>query len=211
MKFDFLLAVAHPCESLGRFEELGRPICYTGLGKINACIALLSELNHFSTRGKAPKAVINLGTVGSGDETSGCVMQVVRFVQRDMLCTPLADEPYKTPLDIDDPGYIDVASIPNFLDPVICGSGDSFVNSDILKLQTGPKPPWSVVDMEGYALARVCRSLDIPFFSIKYVTDSGKVSDWEAMLDSASKTLATFALLIIERLKNIPEKQFRQN
>ena len=63
-----------------------------------------------------------------------------------------------------------------------CGSGDSFV--------TGPPPlACDLVDMEAYALSKVCYLENIPFLSIKYVTDGGDDSahrDWTDNLPRAA-------------------------
>ena len=36
-----------------------------------------------------------------------------------------------------------------------------------------------VVDMEAYALAKVCHKTGIDFISFKYITDDGNADDWE--------------------------------
>jgi len=56
----------------------------------------------------------------------------------------------------------------------LCSSGDSFADGDE---QFG-----NVVDMEAYALAKVCYIYNIPFISFKYITDdadSNAGDDWE--------------------------------
>ena len=59
-----------------------------------------------------------------------------------------------------------------------CGTGDCFVED---KSQYYGE----VVDMEGYALAKVCHNYDIPFISFKYITDGADErahEDWEKNL-----------------------------
>ena len=59
-----------------------------------------------------------------------------------------------------------------------CGTGDCFVED---KSQYYGE----VVDMEAYALAKVCYNYDIPFISFKYITDGADEQaheDWEANL-----------------------------
>ena len=71
----------------------------------------------------------------------------------------------------------------------ICGTGDSF--------ETGlPKVPCNLVDMEGYALAKVCKKLDVRLISVKYITDGANDTahlDWEEnLLLGAQKLLALY-------------------
>jgi len=63
-----------------------------------------------------------------------------------------------------------------------CGSGDNFVmGHDVFDCD--------VLDMEAYALAKVCALEGIPFLSIKYVTDGGDHqanADWTRNLPLAA-------------------------
>ena len=48
-----------------------------------------------------------------------------------------------------------------------------------------PKVPCQLVDMEGYALAKVCKKLDVRLISVKYITDDANDTahlDWEENL-----------------------------
>ena len=59
-----------------------------------------------------------------------------------------------------------------------CGSGDSFV-------EDRTQYYGEVVDMEAYALAKVCYNYKIPFVSFKYITDGADEQaheDWEKNL-----------------------------
>ena len=59
-----------------------------------------------------------------------------------------------------------------------CGTGDSFVED---KSQYYGE----VVDMEAYALAKVCTYYAVPFISFKYITDGADEQaheDWETNL-----------------------------
>ena len=56
-----------------------------------------------------------------------------------------------------------------------------------------------LVDMEGYALAKVCRKLDVRLISVKYITDGADDSahlDWEEnLLLGAQKLLNLYQTL----------------
>ena len=60
-----------------------------------------------------------------------------------------------------------------------CASGDSFVNN-----RNSPYTDY-VIDMEAYALAKVCWKRNVDFISFKYITDGANESsgkDWESNL-----------------------------
>ena len=65
-----------------------------------------------------------------------------------------------------------------------------FVDRDMQKLVE-----LDVVDMEAYAQALVCRAKNVPFISVKYVTDiigQNSVKHWEDKLADARKGLGEF-------------------
>ena len=64
------------------------------------------------------------------------------------------------------------------------------------KIQSG-----DVIDMEAYALAKVCRSYGIPFVSFKYITDGADGDagiDWE---QNVSKGIVKFKQKILSLVK----------
>ena len=70
----------------------------------------------------------------------------------------------------------------------VCNTGDSFL-TELLDVQG------DVVDMEAYAQAMVCRAKEVPFISVKYVTDiigQNSVKHWEDKLADARKGLGEF-------------------
>ena len=86
----------------------------------------------------------------------------------------------ETPFEDDIPLMLDFGITPynNIKRRATCGSGDSFV-------EDRTQYYGEVVDMEAYALAKVCHKRDIPFVSFKYITDGADEQaheDWEANL-----------------------------
>lgn len=78
----------------------------------------------------------------------------------------------------------------------ICNTGDGFLTE--LTHVTG-----DVVDMEAYAQAFVCRSKEIPFISVKYVTDiigQNSVKHWEDKLADARQGLSHYFNVLKERI-----------
>jgi adenosylhomocysteine nucleosidase len=69
------------------------------------------------------------------------------------------------------------------LPAAVCGSGDSFATAGI-------DMPCAVVDMEAYALAKVCRCEKARFACAKYVTDGADhaaADDWRRNVHKAAE------------------------
>jgi adenosylhomocysteine nucleosidase len=172
-------------ESRGRLEALHAPLLFTGVGKVNATMALTRRLTELRHAGAPLPLVINLGTAGSRTLAAGSLVACHRFTQRDMDVTALGFPRGTTPFD-DAPPVIECARYFAELPNVTCSTGDSFA--------TDAHPiDGDVVDMEAYALARVCRSEGVDFACAKFITDGADgnaANDWSAALDVAARALA---------------------
>jgi len=181
--------MALPLESGGALEQLGVPLLYTGVGKINAVHVLTRELVRRAARGEpAVELVLNLGTAGSPVFPAGTLLECTRFVQRDMDASPLGFAVGETPFDAHPPVLEHAARFAH-LESAACGSGDDFcVTHDALH--------YEVVDMEAYALAKVCHMEGVPFACVKYITDGAKdessAGEWRRTAHTAGERLAEF-------------------
>ncbi len=136
---------------------------HTGAGKINATYNLTKLIDD-----KKPKEIINFGTAGAITKKLSGIIECTKFYQRDMDVTSLMGLKIgQTPFDdineiiITDKGYS-------------CGTGDSFVTGSI-PIQV------DVVDMEAYALAKVCKLEKINFRCFKFISDNADElanTDW---------------------------------
>lgn len=158
-------------ESNGLVEETGAKVIYTGVGKVNATYILMKYLA--GHKGEMP-LVINMGTAGSGRFDTGSLVASRHFVQRDMDVTGLGFRHGETPFETY-PMMIEFGQIFPDLPHGICGSGDSFLQ--------GPSPvPCDIIDMEAYALAKICYLQSVPFACVKYITDGADKTahlDWQ--------------------------------
>ena len=155
-------------------------IYYTGVGKINASIKTLEIIRDYS-----PTQVINYGTAGSLNKKLKGLVEVTQFFQRDMDATPLGFKIGQTPFD-------EIEEINFGSAGYSCGTGDSFVT------QT-PKLKTDLVDMEAYAIAKICYLKDIKFKCFKYISDNadeGANNDWIKNVSIGKK-------LFIERMRNL--------
>ena len=177
-----LVVMALPEESNGVFEAAGVPVLYCGVGKVNAARALTRELARHAHAGAAMPTVVNFGTAGSRRHDAHRLLACDRFVQRDMdvrgLGFPLGVTPFE-----DAPACLEFPPVFTGLPQAVCGSGDSFA-TDEAGIEC------DVVDMEAYALAKVCWFERARFACVKYVTDGadqGAAHEWQSNVHKAAQ------------------------
>jgi adenosylhomocysteine nucleosidase len=176
-----LIVMALPQESRGRLEAAGAALLYTGVGKVNAAASLARRLAEIRAAGEPLPLVVNLGTAGSRRLAVHTLAVCNRFAQRDMDVSGLGFPPGVTPFD-EAPAIIEFAPVLPQFEQHTCSTADSFATH--LHAVAG-----DVVDMEAFALARVCLADGARFACAKYVTDGADVDSathWEAALDAAS-------------------------
>jgi len=176
-----LVVMALEIESQGLFAARRVPVLYTGVGKINATLALCRKLAQYRAARREPPRVLNLGTAGSRHFDRGALVECHHFVQRDMDVSALGFAPGHTPFD-DIPARLEFPRSFADLPAGVCGSGDSF--------ETGvPRVGCEVIDMEAYALAKVCQIESLRFACAKYITDGADhtaADDWQNNLNAAA-------------------------
>ncbi|MEW6645208.1 MAG: 5'-methylthioadenosine nucleosidase [Pseudomonadota bacterium] len=146
----------------------GVQVVFSGVGKINTAInttvALLKS---------KPTLVVNYGTCGKINPRLHGLVEISEVIQRDMMAMPLAPRGV-TPLSDDD------AVLASGHGTAVCGTGDSFVTAN---------DPWliehkvDVVDMELFAIARVCKQFGVAWRAFKFITDEANDTahdDWNA-------------------------------
>ena len=151
----FLAAIKEETVGLDYFNHIG-------VGKINATYNTLRLI-----QAHKPKIIINYGTAGALNHKIKGIVECTKFYQRDMDVRSLDFELGETPFDkikeiiISENGYS-------------CGTGDSFVNK---RIDTAV----DVVDMEAYAIAKVCKLENIEFRCFKFISDNADKNsnvDW---------------------------------
>ena len=164
-KNEVLIVCALEAETQGQLEDWN--VLYTGVGKINATMNLVDRLSDYNY--VKPKLIINYGTAGSHKYNKGEFVDCTRFRQRDMDVSVLGFKRGETPFEKTPPTMIEMETDFN---PIgkneICNTGDSFVK-DGKEYTQGFQS--EVLDMEAYALAKVCYHYNVPFISFKYITD----------------------------------------
>ena len=145
---------------------------FLGVGKINATIQTTELINKFK-----PKEIINFGTAGSLNNKLNGIIECTKFYQRDMDCRGLLNFKLgQTPFD-------KINEIIYSENGYSCGSGDNFVTTKI-------EMDVDVVDMEAYAIAKVCSIKGVKFRCFKFISDNADKSadnDWNENLKIAAK------------------------
>ena len=163
----FVAAIKEETVGLDYFKHIG-------VGKINATYNILKLIQIYK-----PKIIINYGTVGAINTKLKGIVECTKFYQRDMNVRVLDFKLGETPFDkvkeiiISDSGYS-------------CGTGDSFVNQKI-------EMEVDVVDMEAYAIAKVCMLENIEFKCFKYISDNADENannDWNTNLTLGAEAFA---------------------
>ena len=162
------LIIALPEESEG-IE--GYSIYLSGCGKVNATIATMEAID------AGAKKIINYGTAGAVGNISGLV-EVTGYVDRDMDVRPLGFRLGQTPFE---------EGIRIGRKVLVVGSGDSFAVGK-------PEIECDIVDMEAYAIARVCKKYDVEFRCFKYISDKADenaASDWNENIRKGNQLFQT--------------------
>ena len=165
-----LLIVALEDELPRRFA-MGWQIVYSGVGKVNAAVTLCDALASYR-----PNRVVNYGSAGALRGDLSGLWRVTRFQQRDMDVRALGFALGQTPFE--DDVVIDLDG-----DGLSCGTGDNFVS----------KPPEMIsdlVDMEAYALAKICQQKAVEFYCFKFVSDNANgdaANDWTQQLELGAR------------------------
>ena len=180
---NILIVFALEVESQGKFSEMN--LLHCGVGKVNAAHRLSAALHIWQKRaGVMPQLVLNLGSAGSSHFAAKQVVNCTRFIQRDFDVTGLDFPRYVTPFE-DIPKILSNGLRVEGLPEAICGTGDNFVTSEKML-------EWNIVDMEAYALAKVCLFEKVPFACLKYITDGADgqaATSWEEGLTDTALTL----------------------
>lgn len=176
-----LVVMALEAEGQGVFEQAGVPVLYSGVGKVNAAIALTQKLAAYRHQNLNPPLVVNFGSAGSRSFATGMLVACSVFVQRDMDVRALGFARGVTPFE-SCPARIEFPVMFHDLPAGVCGSGDSF-ETGVTELDC------DVVDMEAYAFAKVCWLEGARFACVKYITDGADhaaADDWQNNLHRAA-------------------------
>lgn len=155
------------------------PVLVTGVGKVNAALAVSAILRTYS-----PTSLINVGTAGALRDGVEGLHRVSHVIQHDLDGTAifsLTGHHVSPELRIsDEPG-------------VTLATGDQFINDAQTRARIGERA--HLVDMEGYAIASAALAMNVPVTIVKYVSDSadsGAARSWRDTVDHCAVQLGAW-------------------
>ena len=155
-----------------KFPQLD--IEYTGVGKINAAYQTMKSIATCK-----PDIVINFGSAGAIRSDISGLVQVSRVIQRDMDLVGLGFELGETPFEGEEDSFLledcTLFDKTPAREQVLCSTGDNFVTET-------PRLTSDIVDMELFAIAKVCSREGVPLYSWKFISDNAddtSMKDWE--------------------------------
>jgi len=165
-------------------ETMGITLIMTGVGTLNACMAAMKSI------AAGADYIINIGTAGSHTLPVGTVIQGNGYVKRDVDATlimrsiipdfPKFLMPFENDIVLKPKRLLNNTGLVQGL--VFTGDnthGHTEVNEDY--------PAFACVEMEAYAIAKVCIDAGIPFDSFKFISDGAGESvgeEWNQNADS---------------------------
>ncbi len=170
-----VLFVAALAAEVTSFE--GVPVLLTGCGKLNAAVALSQALASYR-----PDVVVNVGTAGTLVDGYEGLHVVGACVEHDLDALSLEQLTGERPM-----GRFDLGTGTG----TVVATGDRVV-ADPAEAQRIAALGAHLVDMEAFALARVCAAFEVPFLCAKYVSDQADAdvaTSWTASVHRASEAL----------------------
>jgi adenosylhomocysteine nucleosidase len=154
------------------------PVLVTGVGKVNAAIAVTSILADHS-----PTRVVNLGTAGALHDGMAGTHVIGRVWQHDLdddAIFGLSGLHFGEPIGLADEG-------PRLV------TGDQFISDEATRQRLAASA--DLVDMEGYAIARAALSAGVPVTLVKEVSDRADETagrSWRETVDDCAERLGTW-------------------
>lgn len=165
----------------------------TGVGPVEAAIAVTRALAQAGQSGALPKLVVSLGSAGSRTLEQCGLYQASSVAYRDMDASPLGFAKGQTPF-LDLPPVLPLTTLPG-LPTATLSTGANIVSGP-----TYDGIDAEMVDMETYAILRACQSFGVPLLALRGISDGAAelahVNDWTQYLGIIDEKLAAAVSLI---------------
>jgi adenosylhomocysteine nucleosidase len=166
----------------------------TGVGPVEAAIALTAALAPLQAVGTLPDLIVSLGSCGSRSLDHARVYQASSVAYRDMDASPLGFERGVTPL-LDRPAVMALPCPIPGVPRASLSTGGNVVSGDDYDVVTA-----EMVDMETWALVRAAQTFGLPLVALRGVSDGRTeltaLEDWTSTLHHVDENLA----LALDRL-----------
>ncbi|MCM2291626.1 5'-methylthioadenosine/S-adenosylhomocysteine nucleosidase [Allorhizobium sp. BGMRC 0089] len=172
----------------------------TGVGPVEAAIAITRAFSDLQKAGNLPDLVVSLGSAGSNRLEQTDVYQVSAVSYRDMDASPLGFEKGRTPF-LDLPASVELPlRIPGVAAASLSTGGNIVSGPAYAEIAA------DMVDMETFSVLRACQTYNLPLIGLRGISD-GKadlthVKDWTEYLHIIDRKLADTVDRLIKALEN---------
>lgn len=188
-----LFVMAVEAEYGPQLQRLFQPL-FTGVGPVEAAVALTAELARLEAAAALPDLVVSLGSAGSRSLDHAQVYQATSVAYRDMDATALGFASGVTPF-LDLPAIVPLPHRIPGVSEASLATGASVVSGAAYDAI-----PADMVDMETYAHLRACQRFWVPLIALRGISDGKaeltRLSDWTDYLHLVDGRLAA----AVERL-----------
>ncbi len=172
----------------------------TGVGPVEAAVALTRTLSKLEEESQRPDLVVSLGSAGSARLEQTEIYQASSVSYRDMDASPLGFEKGRTPF-LDLPAALELPLRIPGIPTASLSTGANIVS--------GPAYDGidaDMVDMETFAVLRSCQAFNLPLIGLRGISD-GKaelkhVDDWKEYLHVVDRKLALTVDALFEALED---------
>lgn len=164
-----------------------RPLM-TGVGPVEAAVAVAVALERLDQRGETPDLVVSLGSAGSARLAQCGIYQATRVSYRDMDASALGFPRGETPF-LNLPAVLDLPHRIPGIDEASLSSGANIVSGAAYDAIAE-----DMVDMETFAVLRACHVAGVPLVALRGISDGAhelkRISDWTEYLHIIDERLA---------------------
>ena len=161
---------------------------FTGVGPVEAGVALAAELARREARGKLPRMIVSLGSAGSRSLAQTQVYQASSVSWRDVDASPLGFEKGITPF-LDLPKEVALPVLVPGLPAARLSTGATIVSGSAYDAIDA-----DMVDMETFAHLRAAMRFDVPLIGLRGISDGksdlNHIDDWTEYLHVVDENLA---------------------
>ena len=172
----------------------------TGVGPVEAAVALTRTLSKLEEESQRPDLVVSLGSAGSAKLEQTEIYQASSVSYRDMDASPLGFEKGRTPF-LDLPAALELPlRIPGIPTASLSTGANTLSGPAYDRLDA------DMVDMETFAVLRSCQAFNLPLIGLRGISD-GKaelkhVDDWKEYLHVVDRKLALTVDALFEALED---------
>lgn len=193
-----LFAMAASAEYGPHLKARFKPLM-TGVGPVEAAIAMTATLCHLQADQRLPHLVISLGSAGSRRLEQAEVYQAASVSYRDMDASAFGFPKGQTP-------FLDLSAevaLPHFIPDVPTARLSTGAN--VVSEADYDKIDADMVDMETFAILRACQRLNVPLVALRGISDGKadvhRIEDWTDYLHIIDERLATAVDRLMEALR----------